>query len=101
MNSWCPSSRNTENITFTQRTGTGPWATVQKEYFGPYVAFTVSITEMNNDGKEIIREVTDLQKVDSMDAQYRTVFEYYLKKDVYDNIYKISVFKNKSYSISE
>ena len=50
---------NSENVTFTSRTGTGPWSAVQKEFFGTYVAFTVSISELNNFRLNVIRKINE------------------------------------------
>ena len=45
---------NTENITWVTRTtspSVGAWSNVQRAYFGPYIAYEVTVTDLNNDQK--------------------------------------------------
>jgi len=45
---------NTENVTWATRTtspNVGAWGNVQRAYFGPYISYTVTIGDLNNDQK--------------------------------------------------
>ncbi len=82
---------NSENITFTSRTGTGPWSTVQKEFFGTYVAFTVSISELNNDGKPDFIVPTLLEGFESSSSSGQQFNTYY-----FDTVSSIQVVLSKT-----
>ncbi|CAI8242600.1 MAG: Uncharacterised protein [Methanobacteriota archaeon] len=82
---------NTENLTFVTRTGTGPWSAVQNEYFGPYVAFTVSISELNNDGKPDFIVPTLLEGFEYTSSSGQQGSQYY-----FDTVSSVQVVLSKS-----
>ena len=82
---------NSQNITFVSRTGTGPWSAVQEEYFGPYVAFSVSISELNNDGKPDFIVPTLLEGFEYTSSSGQQGTEYY-----FDTISSVQVVLSKT-----
>ena len=82
---------NSENVSFVTRTGTGAWSSVQKEYFGPYVAFSVSISELNNDNKPDFIIPTLLEGFEYTSSSGQQGTEYY-----FDTISSVQVVLSKT-----
>ncbi|RAH14343.1 MAG: hypothetical protein CMB56_005490 [Methanobacteriota archaeon] len=82
---------NSENISYVTRSGTGAWSSVQKQFFGPHVAFSLAISELNNDNKPDFIIPTLLEGFEYTSSSGQQGTEYY-----FDTISTVQVVLSKS-----
>ena len=69
---------NVENVSYRSSSVMGTWSTATKAYFGPYIAYTVTIDDLNGDGDPDFINPTIAEQINSTSSTGSVQGNYYL-----------------------
>jgi hypothetical protein len=69
---------NVENVSFVTSSSVGTWSTPALAYFGPYISYSVTVTDLNNDGEPDFVNPTIAYQQNSSDSAGGTTSNFFL-----------------------
>lgn len=69
---------NVENVSFVTSSAVGTWSTPALAYFGPYISYSVTVTDLNNDGEPDFVNPTIAYQQNSSDSAGGTTSNFFL-----------------------
>jgi hypothetical protein len=69
---------NVENVSYVTASSVGSWSTPAQAYFGPYISYAVTITDLNNDGEPDFVNPTIAYQQNSSDSAGGSTSNFFL-----------------------